>query len=67
MCAGAIVNFRLKKVYIATKNPRFGCCGSNINLLNHNFNHKTEIEFGILENECSNILSKFFFELRNSI
>ncbi|WP_073184804.1 nucleoside deaminase [Anaerosphaera aminiphila] len=64
MCAGAIINFRLKKVYIGAKNPRFGCCGSNLNLLSHDFNHKTEVEFNILEEECSKILSSFFSSIR---
>lgn len=66
MCAGAILNFRLNNVYIGTKNPRFGCCGSKINLLDYNFNHSCNVEFGILEEECSNIISKFFKNLRNS-
>ncbi|RVU55684.1 nucleoside deaminase [Anaerosphaera multitolerans] len=64
MCAGAIVNFRLKKIHIGTENPRFGCCGSNLNLLSHNFNHKTDVEFGLLKEQCSKILSNFFEELR---
>lgn len=64
MCAGAILNFRLKKIYIGAKNERFGCCGSKINLLNYNFNHTCECEFGILEDDCKNLISNFFIELR---
>ncbi len=64
MCAGAIINFRLKKVYIGTQNERFGCCGSKINLLNLGFNHTCEVEFGILKEECSNLISYFFRDLR---
>lgn len=65
MCAGAIMSFRVNKVYIGARNERFGCCGSKINLLDFGFNHKCEVEFGIMENECSEILSSFFKELRN--
>ena len=66
MCAGAIVQSRLQKVVIASMNPKAGCAGSVINLLQMaQFNHQVEIEKGILEEECSTMLSQFFKELRN--
>lgn len=65
MCSGAIINFRVNNVFIGTENKRFGTCGSFINLLDMDFNHRSNITFGILKEECSNILSKFFKSLRN--
>ena len=65
MCAGAIVQSRMKKVVIATMNPKAGCAGSVLNLLQMaEFNHQVEIEKGVLEEECSTMLSDFFRELR---
>ena len=65
MCAGAIVQSRMKKVVIATMNPKAGCAGSVLNLLQMAaFNHQVEIEKGVLEEECSMMLSDFFRELR---
>ena len=65
MCAGAIVQSRMKKVVIATMNPKAGCAGSVLNLLQMAaFNHQVEIEKGFLEEECSMMLSDFFRELR---
>lgn len=65
MCAGAILNSRIKKIYIGTKEPRSGAVGSKINLLeDYHYNHKTEYENGILEQECKEILQNFFKELR---
>ena len=65
MCAGAIVQSRIKKVVIASMNPKAGCAGSVINLLQMaQFNHQVEIEVGLLGEECSNMLSTFFRELR---
>ncbi len=65
MCAGAIINSRIKKVYIGTKDEKTGACGSKLNLLeDYTFNHKVEIETGIMKNECEEILKKFFKELR---
>ena len=65
MCAGAIVQSRMKKVVIATMNPKAGCAGSVLNLLQMAaFNHQVEIEKGVLEEECSTMLSDFFLELR---
>ena len=65
MCAGAIVQSRMKKVVIASMNPKAGCAGSVLNLLQMAaFNHQVEIERGLLEEECSKMLSQFFRELR---
>ena len=65
MCAGAIVQSRLKKVVVACMNPKAGCAGSVLNLLQmKQFNHQVEMETGILEEECSQMLSNFFKELR---
>lgn len=65
MCAGAIVQSRMKKVVIGCMNPKAGCAGSIINLLRmEQFNHQVDIEQGVLEQECSDMLSAFFRELR---
>ena len=61
MCAGAIVQSRMKKVVIAAKNPKAGCAGSVLNLLQMaQFNHQVEIEQGLMEEECAALLSSFF-------
>jgi tRNA(adenine34) deaminase len=65
MCAGAIVQSRLAKVVIGSMNPKAGCAGSVINLLQmKQFNHQVEMVTGVLEEECSSMLSGFFQELR---
>lgn len=65
MCAGAIVQSRMKRVVIASMNPKAGCAGSVINLLQMaEFNHQVEIEKVVLNEECSTMLSDFFRELR---
>ncbi len=65
MCAGAIVQSRIKKIYIGSMNPKAGSAGSVINLLQvKEFNHQVEIESGILQEECSGMLSDFFKNLR---
>ena len=65
MCAGAIVQSRMKKVVIGANNPKASCAGSVLNLLQMAaFNHQVEIEKGVLEEECSSMLSDFFRELR---
>ena len=67
MCAGAIVQSRMKKVVIGANNPKAGCAGSVLNLLQMAaFNHQVEIEKGVLEEECSSMLSDFFRELREN-
>lgn len=65
MCAGAIVQSRMKRVVIASMNAKAGCAGSVLNLLQmQQFNHQVEITQGVLEEECSQMLSSFFRELR---
>ena len=65
MCAGAIVQSRLGKVVIGSMNPKAGCAGSVINLLQmKQFNHQVEMVTGVLDEECSKMLSGFFLELR---
>ena len=65
MCAGAIVQSRMGRVVIASMNPKAGCAGSVLNLLQMSqFNHQVEIEKGVLGEECSQMLSNFFKELR---
>ena len=66
MCAGAIVQSRMQRVVIASMNAKAGCAGSVLNLLQmKEFNHQVEITRGVLEEECSSMLSGFFRELRN--
>lgn len=65
MCAGAIVQARIPKVVIGCMNPKAGCAGSVMNLLQiEGFNHQVKITEGVLEEECSEMLSTFFRELR---
>lgn len=67
MCAGAIINARIKKIYIGTLDEKTGACGSVLNLLaDYPFNHKVEVKTGILKNDCEKILKDFFKELRES-
>lgn len=65
MCAGAIVQARIPKVVAGAMNPKAGCAGSVLDLLHvERFNHQVEFVSGILEEECQNLLSGFFKELR---
>jgi len=65
MCAGALIQSRMKTVYIGTPDPKAGAAGSVINIFNvEKFNHKVEVVYGIMEEECSEILKNFFRELR---
>ena len=64
MCMGAIINSRIKKIYIGTLDPKTGACRSVINIDNYKFNHVVEIETGILKEECEYILKDFFKRLR---
>ncbi len=67
MCAGAIVHARLNKVYIGTTDPKTGACGSVMNILaDKHLNHQPEVETGILQEECSDILKNFFRQLRRN-
>ncbi len=65
MCAGAIINSRIKKVYIGAMDLKTGACGSVLNLFeDYTFNHKVETEKEVLKEDCEDILKKFFKELR---
>ena len=65
MCAGAIINSKIKRVYIGAQEPKTGCCGSVINLLNNtSFNHNPEVYYGINEDECKSLMKNFFNDLR---
>ena len=65
MCAGALINSRIKKVYIGTMDEKTGAVGSVLNLLDdYKFNHEVEFETGILQKECEKLLKDFFKDLR---
>lgn len=65
MCSGAIVQARIPRVVIGSMNPKAGCAGSILNLLTMaEFNHQAMVTAGILEEECSSLLTQFFSELR---
>lgn len=65
MCAGAIIQSRIRKLFIGAMDPKAGAAGSVLDLLNmESFNHKVEVKNGLLEEECSRILKDFFKELR---
>lgn len=65
MCSGAIVQSRMKRVVIGCMNPKAGCAGSILNLLQmEQFNHQVELTTGVLEEECSQMMKSFFKELR---
>ena len=65
MCAGALIQSRIRKVYIGTMDEKTGACGSVLNLLeDYKFNHKVDVEYGICQVECEKILKDFFKYLR---
>ena len=65
MCAGAIVQARIPRVVVGCMNPKAGCAGSILNLLQvEAFNHQAELTTGVLEEECSQMMKSFFKELR---
>ena len=65
MCAGAIVQARIPEVMIGCMNPKAGCAGSVLNLLDvQAFNHQAEVKTKVLEEECSLMMKQFFRELR---
>lgn len=65
MCAGALIQSRIKKVYIGTMDGKTGACGSVLNLLeDYPFNHKVEVEKNVMQKECEKILKDFFKMLR---
>ena len=67
MCAGAIVWSRINNLYIGTMDPKAGACGSVFNIVQEEkLNHNVNIEYGILQEECSQILKDFFKNLRRT-
>lgn len=65
MCAGAMINSRIKKLYIGAIDEKTGAVGSVLNLLeDYKFNHNIEVEKGILKEDCEKILKDFFKDLR---
>ena len=65
MCSGAIVQARIKRVVVGCMNPKAGCAGSILNLLDvKEFNHQVELTTGVREEECSRMMKEFFRELR---
>ena len=65
MCSGAIINSRIEKVYFGAYDKKAGCCGSAADLFAEGmFNHRPEITGGVMENECSSLLTEFFKALR---
>ena len=65
MCAGAIVQARIPRCVIGCMNPKAGCAGSVLNILRTpGFNHQVELTTGVLEEECSEMLKRFFRDLR---
>jgi tRNA(adenine34) deaminase len=66
MCAGAIVQSRIPQVIYGTTDPKAGCAGTLMNLLQEpRFNHRTEVIPNVLQEECSQLLTQFFRKLRN--
>ena len=65
MCAGALIQARLDKVVIGTMDEKTGACGSVLNVVeDYKFNHRVEIEKGVMEKECKSIIQEFFKKLR---
>ncbi len=68
MCAGALVLARLGKLYYGAKDPKTGACGSVLNIPQHEvLNHKIEVQGGLMENECGQLLSLFFRKKRQML
>ena len=65
MCTGAIINSRIRKLVYGASDHKAGSCGSVVNLFDLPYNHKPEVISGVCEQECSEILTKFFKNLRN--
>ena len=65
MCSGAIVQARIENVIYGASDPKYGCCGSCIDLVGENkFNHQAKVISGVHEDECSTVMKNFFNELR---
>ena len=66
MCAGAIINSRIKRVVFGAYDPKAGSCGSINNLFDFPYNHSPEIEGGFMQDECALLLKRFFSDLRKT-
>ena len=67
MCAGAIINARIPRVVVGAKDEKNGACGSVCDLFAMDFNHKPQVEFGLLEDEAQQLLTDFFRDLREKL
>ena len=67
MCAGAIINARIPRVVVGAKDEKSGACGSVCDLFSMDFNHKPQVEFGLLEAEAQQLLTAFFRQLREKL
>ena len=67
MCAGAIINARIPKVFVGAKDEKCGACGSVCDLFSMEFNHHPEAEFGLMEIESKKLLTDFFLNLRQTL
>ena len=65
MCAGAIINARIKRVVYGAEDPKAGCCGTLLDLFDCGFNHRPAVERGVLQEESAKLLRAFFKKLRN--
>lgn len=65
MCAGAIINARIRRVVYGAQDPKAGSCGSVANLFELPYNHRPQLTGGVLEEECAAVLRNFFQNLRN--
>ncbi len=66
MCAGAILNARIPRVVFGAKDPKAGSCGSVVDLFSYPYNHHPQVIGGVLEEPCSQILTRFFQRLRKT-
>lgn len=66
MCAGAIINSRIKRVIYAAQDKKAGCCGSVINIFKLPFNHFPEVQAGLMQEESTELLKRFFANLRKA-
>ncbi|MDY4190976.1 MAG: tRNA adenosine(34) deaminase TadA [Oscillospiraceae bacterium] len=64
MCAGAVINSRVRRVFFGARDDRAGSCGSLVNLFELSYNHRPEYEGGVLAEECGALLKEFFGRLR---
>ena len=68
MCAGAIVMSRIPRLVIGTKDPRTGACGSIMDIAHdQRLNHRVDVTFGVMEEECASLLDAFFVEIRKEL